>query len=83
VLDRVVVKEDEDLRGRAEGEVAELVIQGLRAAGMHGDQIEVVRSEREAVERTMAGLGEGDLAVVLVDDVPGILSLLRPYARTV
>ncbi|HEU0051732.1 MAG TPA: Mur ligase family protein, partial [Longimicrobium sp.] len=81
VLDRVVVKEDHDLRGRGEGEVAALVIEGLRAGGLHGDQIEVVRSEREAVERTVASLGEGDLAVVLVDDVPGVLSLLRPYAR--
>ena len=79
-LDRVIVKEDDDLRGRAEGEVAALVIQGLRDGGMHLDQIEVVRSEHEAVARTIAGLGDGDLAVLLADDVAGVLAQLRPLA---
>ena len=76
-LDRVIVKEDEDLRGRSNGEVAGLVIEGLREGGMHGDQIEVVRTEEEAVQRAVSELGEGDLAVVLVDDVPGVLTLVR------
>ena len=80
-LDRVVIKEDEDLRGRGQGEVADLIVQGLRDGGMHLDQIEIVPSEREAVTRALAELADGDLAVVLADDVPGVLAQLRPFAQ--
>jgi cyanophycin synthetase len=78
-LDRVIVKEDEDLRGRAPGEVAALLIAGLREGGMHGDQFEVVPAEPDAVARMLAQLGEGDLGVVLADDVPSVLAQLRPH----
>ena len=79
-LDRVIVKEDADRRGRAPGEVSGLVIEGLREGGMHGDQIEVVEDELDAVSRAVAELGEGDLVVVLADDVPAVLARIRPHA---
>jgi cyanophycin synthetase len=79
-LDAVVVKEDADRRGRAEGEVSRLVIEGLREGGLHGDQIEVVADEPAAVERALSRLGEGELLVVLADDVPGVLAQIRPRA---
>ncbi|HEX5726753.1 MAG TPA: Mur ligase family protein, partial [Longimicrobiaceae bacterium] len=79
VLDRVIVKEDYDLRGRREGEVARLVIDGLREGGLHGDQIEVVPSEVEAVLQAVAALEEGDLLLVLADEVPAVLAALRPH----
>jgi cyanophycin synthetase len=77
-LDFVIVKEDYDLRGRAPGETAGLVIEGLRAAGLRGDQIEQVEHEPEAVTRAIDMIGEGDLVVVLADDVPGVIAQLRP-----
>ena len=79
-LDRVIVKEDYDLRGRAEGEVSTLIVQGLRDGGMHLDQIEIVPSEAEAVARALDELGDEELAVVLADDVPSVLAQLRPLA---
>jgi len=45
-LDRVIVKEDEDPRGRRRGEVAELLREGLREGGMQDDRVEVVLDER-------------------------------------
>ncbi|HEU4452067.1 MAG TPA: cyanophycin synthetase [Longimicrobium sp.] len=79
-LDSVVVKEDADRRGRPDGEVSRLVIEGLRKGGLHGDQIEVVADEAAAVERALSRLGEGELMVVLADDVPGVLAQIRPRA---
>jgi len=79
-LDAVVVKEDADRRGRADGEVSRLVIEGLREGGLHGDQIEVVADEPAAVDRALSLLGEGELMVVLADDVPGVLAQIRPRA---
>ncbi|HST61052.1 MAG TPA: cyanophycin synthetase, partial [Longimicrobium sp.] len=77
-LDLAIVKEDDDLRGRRPGETIELLIEGLREAGLHGDQIVQERDEHAAVARAVEMLGEGDVVVVLVDDVPGVLEQLRP-----
>jgi cyanophycin synthetase len=79
-LDLVIVKEDEDLRGRSPGEVSRLLIEGLREAGLHGSQIEQTPNEQAALVRALEVLGEGDVAVVLADDVPGVLAQLRPRA---
>jgi cyanophycin synthetase len=76
-LDHVVVKEDDDRRGRQRGEVASLLIDGLREAGLPDERVEVVHSEIEAVERAIALLGTNDLAVVLADDVRGVLEHVR------
>jgi cyanophycin synthetase len=79
-LDRVIVKEDTDTRGRPEGEVAQLVIEGLREGGMHGDSIETVLDEMEAVDRALAQAEEGDLLMVLADKVAPVLAHVQRYA---
>ena len=76
-LDHVVVKEDDDRRGRGRGEVASLIIEGLRESGMSDEQVEIVHSELEAVDRAVSLLGTNDLAVVLADDVRGVLQHVR------
>jgi cyanophycin synthetase len=80
-LDRVIVKEDDDTRGRPRGEIAGLVIEGLREGGMHGDAIETVLNEMEAVDHAMGGLQEGDLVMVLADHVPPVLARVQRYAE--
>jgi cyanophycin synthetase len=76
-LDHVVVKEDDDRRGRERGEVAALIIEGLRASGVPDERIEVVHSELEALDRALSLLEANDLAVVLADDVNGVLEHVR------
>ena len=76
-FDHVIVKEDHDRRGRREGEIAELVIAGLVERGHPREAIEIVPDEAAAVERAVALLGDRDLAVVLADDVAGVLRLVR------
>jgi cyanophycin synthetase len=76
-FDRAIVKEDADRRGRAEGEIAALLRDGLVDGGMSPEAIEVVHDEREAVERLLASLEQGDLGVILAADVPLVLSLVQ------
>ena len=76
-LDHVIVKEDDDTRGRAPGATAALVIEGLRDAGVPTERIEVVPSELDAVDRVVSMLETNDLAVFLVDDVRGVLDKVR------
>ena len=71
-----IVKEDKDTRGRDDGAIAELMIQGLGEGGLPREKTEVMLDELEAVSKAISMLTEGDVAVVLVDDVPGVLELL-------
>jgi cyanophycin synthetase len=80
-LDHVIVKEDDDTRGRPRGEIASLMIEGLRQGGMHGDAIETVLNEMEAVDRALAILQPGDLLMVLADKVPPVLAHVQRYAE--
>jgi cyanophycin synthetase len=79
-FDHVVVKEDANRRGRERGEIAALLVEGLTEAGMSDDRFEIVLSELEAVDRAMDALGDGDVAVVLADDVRGVLHRVETRA---
>ena len=79
-LERVLVKEDDDTRGRERGEVTRLVVEGLREAGLDASRIETGFTEAGGVQRLLEVLEEGDLGVVLVDDVSGVLDLV--HSRT-
>ena len=76
-LDRVVLKEDQDRRGRAPGEVAGLLEEGLREGGLGSDRIETVFAEQDAVARALGRMQEGDLLVVLAEHVSTVLAAVR------
>ena len=81
-LDRVIIKEDNDRRGRAPGrDRGAAGARGCARAGLHGDQIEVVpdRGGRGGPLRCEV-IGDGDLLVILADDVTAVLAQLRPHA---
>ena len=77
-LDYVVLKEDADRRGRAAGEIARVIREGLVEAGLAPDRIELVYTEPEAVARGIELMEERDLVVVLADDVRAVLGQLGP-----
>jgi cyanophycin synthetase len=78
-LDRAIVKEDADLRGRAPGEVSRLLVQGLCDGGMRSEQVEVIADESQAMDRGLAQLGDGELLVILVDKVREALERLERH----
>ena len=75
-LDYVILKEDENLRGRSRGEIVRAIEAGLGEAGISSDRVETVLSERDAVARAVGRMEEQDLVVVLVDNVPAVLDQL-------
>jgi cyanophycin synthetase len=79
-LDHVVVKEDEYRRGREHGHIAELIIEGLRDAGMEEGRYETIYDEREAIGHAMSLMKDNDLVVILADDVRGSLQAVQQYS---
>ena len=80
-LDHVIVKEDQHRRGRAPGAIATLISEGLREGGLPADRIEVIYKEGEAMDRALQLLGDNDLVVSLIDDVPAVLEQIRHVAQ--
>ena len=72
MLDRLYVCES-DPRGRQPGEAAELI----RAGAARHCSAEIVMAEHEAVGKAMDGATEGDLLLLLVDDIDAVVERLR------
>jgi cyanophycin synthetase len=69
-FDEIIVREDRNTRGRARGETASLVEQGVReaqASGARAGSVEIVTDEMEAVRRAIDRSRPGDLVVLCVD----------------
>jgi cyanophycin synthetase len=79
-LDYVLLKEDEDRRGRRNGDISALIAEGLVEGGLAPERIETMESEPEAVARALEMLEPGDLAIILADDVPAVIEQIRPLA---
>jgi cyanophycin synthetase len=82
-FDVVIVREDEALRGRERGEVAGLVVEGVRRAADDGarcKQVEQVLEEIEAVRHAMARANAGDLVVFCVDKHAAVMAELEEWS---
>ena len=75
-FDRVVLHEDEDLRGREPGEVAGCLRAALLAGGLLPEQVETVKTETEAVRRALGMAGRHDLVVVFADRIAKVATLV-------
>jgi cyanophycin synthetase len=79
--DRIVLKElPSMLRGRAPGEVTDLLANELRRLGAPAESLERAGSDIEAVEKALAWAKPGDLLVLLVHtDRDTVLARLRNF----
>lgn len=66
-FDRLIIREDVNRRGRANGEIAEMLRETALAAGMTADDILIVLDEIEAVNTAIECAARDDLVVLLVD----------------
>jgi len=72
----VVFIYESDARGRTPGEAARLLREG--AESMPGTcRVEIIMAEQQAVDRAFDEASEGDLLVLLIDDVDGAIERLR------
>ena len=75
-FDEVILFEDACQRGRAQGEVAGLLRQGLEGAA-RTQRIDTIQGEFIAIDTALARLQPGDLCLVLVDQVHEALAHLQ------
>ncbi|NJN56371.1 MAG: cyanophycin synthetase [Leptolyngbyaceae cyanobacterium SL_5_9] len=76
IFDRIIVKEDDDTRGRPRGEAAALIVQGIQEVG--GDRpYEVILNETEAVNTALDSAPSDGLVVILPETVSRAISLIK------
>lgn len=75
--ERLIVKEDSDLRGRAAGEVASLITKAAIDYGLASDRIDTVLTETEAVRKGLQTACNGDIVVVFYEKLEPILNLIN------
>jgi len=75
---RLFVKEDLDLRGRAEGEVAGLLAQAIKEVEPD-KECRIIRDECQALEAAISELQDGELIIVFYEKLSPVLEVLRRY----
>jgi len=83
IFNKIIIKEDQDLRGREEGEVANLLLKGAISAGMPKKKIEIIRDEKQALRKAMFEARSGDLIVIFYEDLDGVLQTLKETAKII
>ncbi|HUS17374.1 MAG TPA: Mur ligase family protein, partial [Chloroflexia bacterium] len=78
-FDEIIIREDDDLRGREPGEVAHLIGDTI-AAYRPALPVTVVTDEAEAVRAAVERLQPGDLAVVFIDRVQASIEQVQAIA---
>ena len=81
-FDFIILREDDNLRGRRRGDTGALVRQGLLAAGFPTDRISPeVYGEEEAVRRSLEAAQPGDLLVIFGDDLDRVWQQIVSFGR--
>ncbi|WP_048315319.1 cyanophycin synthetase [Crocosphaera watsonii] len=76
VFNRIIVKEDDDKRGRDRGEAADLIIKGILSEKPQADY-EAILDETEAINYGLDKVDKGGLVVVFPESVTRAISLIK------
>ncbi|WP_164780914.1 cyanophycin synthetase [Sinorhizobium meliloti] len=79
-FDKIVFKEDADLRGREFGETASLLHAGAHSMKSRTVELSVVLREEEAVDYCLRAALPGDLVVLAADDVESVWRKVCDFA---
>lgn len=81
IFDRIIIKEDQDARGRKPGEVADLITKGV-------DQVnsdlncEIILNEAEATNKALNQAQNNDLVVIFPEKVNPAIELIKQRMKT-
>jgi cyanophycin synthetase len=76
MFDRIVIKEDDDTRGRARGDAARLIVEGVESA-QTGVPYTIELHETTAVNQALDAAPQGSLVVIFPESVTRALELIE------
>ena len=78
MFDRIIVKEDNDTRGRRRGEVADLILRGISQENA-SLRPEVILDETAALEKALSTVSEGGLVVIFPESVTQAIDSIEKH----
>lgn len=81
-FDNVYIKEDRDLRGRKQGEVADLLKKGCILGKLAEQQINIVLNEQEALFKAMKNAKSGDTIIVFYEEYQPLIDVIETFKAT-
>ncbi|MGK7945830.1 MAG: cyanophycin synthetase, partial [Microcystaceae cyanobacterium] len=78
VFDRIIVKEDDDKRGRETGEAADLIVKGILQENPNA-KYETIISEREALEMGLDEVEKDGLVVIFPESVTRAMEQIKQH----
>jgi cyanophycin synthetase len=79
-FDDVLLYQDACQRGRADGEVLKLLREGLQGAA-RTSHVEDIQGEFNAIDKALARLAQGDLCLILIDQVEEALAYITEKVK--
>lgn len=78
---KLYIKEDRDLRGREQGEVAEILCQAVLKTGYRQENLTIINSERKALESAMLDAQPGDLIIMFYEEFEPAFELVKRFKQ--
>lgn len=75
-FNQIVIREDDNTRGRKSGEISEMLASAAVEAGLATDKVNIVLDELQAVQKALDISGKNDLVVLLVDKPAKVWDML-------
>lgn len=80
-FEKIYIKEDVDLRGRKKGEIAELLERSILDAGVKRENVEIILSETEALEKAMLDARPGDMIALFYEELEPAIQIITKFKK--
>ena len=80
-FDRIIIKEDEDLRGRMPFEVAKLLLKGVLQGNADKNNVKIIQRELEALKDAVRNVKSGDIIVLFFEKMDPLIKFLKNYKK--
>jgi cyanophycin synthetase len=81
VFSRIYIKEDDDLRGREAGEVAEILQDAILKSGFKKENASIIHSETKALETAILDAQPGDLIIMFYEEFEPVFELVNRFRQ--
>lgn len=76
-FDRLIVREDKDLRGRRAGEAAALICEEIRNANGSSVPCEIVLDPRQSLDKALDEMQQGEIVVYFYEDLATVAAVME------
>lgn len=78
MFDEIIIRQDKNMRGRTEDELISLMFKGIEEVSP-GKKVDVIRTEKEAIDHAIKNAIDGSFIVICSDVVPDALDQIMKY----